>query len=196
MYISGYFMILEGVNFMNEHKNIFWIFALLLLIIAPIVIIITPAIVSVTISDPRYKIVFLPLSTSMMMYTLAFAVVIVCLAFMYFSKSLLINRATGIVAVIGFVFIFSLGVQNYVYLHQDYIEYNPLWGSKEEYKWEELTKVTHEMYDQETNREEKYIFEFNDGNKFEFLVSRIVDYSVQSKIYNKLIKLDVPYKEY
>ena len=63
---------------MNEHKNIFWIFALLLLIIAPFVIIITPALVSVTISDPRYKIVFLPLSTSMMMYTLAFAVVIVC----------------------------------------------------------------------------------------------------------------------
>ena len=181
---------------MNEHKNIFWIFALLLLLIAPMFIIITPAIVSVTISDPRYKIVFLPLSTSMMMYTLAFAVVIVCLVFMYFSKSLLSNRATGIVAVIGFVFIFSLGVQNYVYLHEDYIEYNSLWGSKEEYKWEELTKVTHEMYDQETNRDEKYIFEFDDGNKFEFLVSRIVDYSVQSKIYNKLIKLDVPYKEY
>ena len=115
---------------------------------------------------------------------------------MYFSKSLLINRAIGIIAVIGFVFIFSLGVQNYVYLHQDYIEYNPLWGSMEEYKWEELTNVTYEMYDQETNRDEKYIFEFNDGKKFEFLVSGIMDNSVQSKIYNKLKNLEIPYKEY
>jgi signal transduction histidine kinase len=181
---------------MSERKNIFWILALLLIIIAPLVIIITPAFVSVTLSDPRYKIIFIPLSTSMVMYTLAFAIVIVWLCFMYFSKSLLINSATGVVAITGFIFIFSLGVQNYVYLHQDYIEYNPIWGSKEEYNWEELTNVTHEMYDQDTNRDEKYIFEFSDGYKFEFLVSGIMDYSVKSKIYNKLIKLDVPYKEY
>lgn len=181
---------------MSERKNIYWILALILLIIAPIVILFTPMFVSITLSDIRYKIVFIPLSTSMAMYTLAFALVIVWLCFMYFSKSLLINSATGIAAIVGFIFIFSLGVQNYVYLHQDYIEYNPLWGSKEEYKWEELTSVKHEMFDEETNRDEKYIFEFSDGYKFEFLVSGLVDGSVKSEIYNKLKQLDVPYKEY
>jgi len=115
---------------------------------------------------------------------------------MYFSKSLLINSATGVVAITGFIFIFSLGVKNYVYLHQDYIVYNPLLGSKEEFKWEEVTSVKHEMYDEEENRDEKYIFEFNDGYKFEFLVSGLVDHTVQIKIYNKLIKLDIPYIEY
>lgn len=189
-------MFLKGDDLMSERKNIFWILALILLIIAPIVILFTPLIVSLTLSDIRYKIVFIPLSASMVMYTLAFAIVIVWLCFMYFSKSLLINSATGVVAITGFIFIFSLGVQNYVYLHQDYIVYNPLWGSKEEYKWEEVISVKHEMFDEEDNRDEKYIFEFIDGYKFEFLVSGIVDHTVQSKIYNKLIKLDIPYKEY
>ena len=187
---------LKGDDLMSERKNIFWILVLILLIIAPIVILFTPIIVWLTLSDIRYKIVFIPLSASMVMYTLAFAIVIVWLCFMYFSKSLLINSATGVVAITGFIFIFSLGVQNYVYLHQDYIVYNPLWGSKEEFKWEEVTSVKHEMDDEEENRNEKYIFEFNDGYKFEFLVSGLVDHTVQSKIYNKLIKLNIPYKEY
>ena len=152
--------------------------------------------VSVTLSDIRYKIVFIPINTSMLMYTLAFVVVIVWLCFMYFSKSLLINSATGVVAITGFFFIFSLGVQNYVYLHQDYIEYNPILGSKEESSFSSASRVKRQMYDQETNRDEKYIFEFSDGYKFEFLVSGLVDGSVKSKIYNKLIQLDVSYKEY
>lgn len=181
---------------MSERKNIFWILALILLIIAPIVIVFTPMIVAITLSDFRYKIVFIPLSASMLMYSLAFAILIVWLCFMYFSKSLLIKSTTGVIAITGFIVIFSLGVQNYIYLHQDYIVYNPLWGSKEEYSWEDLTSVKHEMFDAEKNRDEKYIFEFKDGYKFEFLVSGIVDYTVQGKIYNKLIKLDVPYKEY
>ena len=62
--------------------------------------------------------------------------------------------------------------------------------------WEELTSVKHVMFDEETNRDEKYIFEFSDGFKFEFLVSGLVDGSVKSEIYNKLEQLDVPYKEY
>lgn len=183
------------MNF-TEAKSKFWIFALLLFIIAPFVIMLTPIIVSVTLSDTPNKIIFIPLGTSMMMYVFAFVFAILLLCAMYFSKSVLINRVTGIIAVVGFVIIFSLGVQNYAYLHEDFIKYNPVLGAKEEYKWEDLTKVTHEMYDEETDRDEKYIFEFNDGYTFEFLVSGIVDGTVKSKIYHKLIKLEVPYKEY
>jgi hypothetical protein len=52
------------------------------------------------------------------------------------------------------------------------------------------------MYDEDLGRDEKYIFEFNDGYTFEFLVSGLVNAEVQSKIYQKLVQLDVPYKEY
>ncbi|MCZ8538592.1 hypothetical protein M9R32_15550 [Paenisporosarcina quisquiliarum] len=179
-----------------ERKSLYWIFALLLLIIAPIVILITPMIVSLTISDSRDKIVFIPLSTSMVMYALAFLVVIVLFCVMYFSRSVLFNSITGIIVFIGFIFMFSQGVQNYVYLHQDYIEYNPVWGSNALYNWGELASVSHEMYDEDLDRDEKYIFEFKDGYTFEFLVSGLVNAEVQSKIYQKLVQLDVPYKEY
>jgi hypothetical protein len=100
------------------------------------------------------------------------------------------------IVLVGFILIFSQGVQNYVYLHQDYIEYNPVWGSKALYNWGDLASVSHEMYDEDLGRDEKYIFEFNDGYTFEFLVSGLVNAEVQSKIYQKLVQLDVPYKEY
>ena len=78
----------------TDWKSKFWVFALLLFIIAPIVILLTPMIVSVTISDTPDKIVFIPKGTSMIMYGLAFAVVIVVLWAMYFSKSKVFNILT------------------------------------------------------------------------------------------------------
>ena len=180
----------------TDWKSKFWVFALLLFIISPFVILLTPMIVAVTISDTPDKIVFIPKGTSMMMYGLAFVVVIVVLCAMYFSNSKLFNILTGIMAVVGFFIFFNIGVQNYVYLHEDFIKNNPIWGSKAEYQWTDLAKVTHELYDEETDREEKYIFEFDDGYTFEFIGSGIVDAEAKSKIYQKAIKLDVPYDEY
>jgi hypothetical protein len=180
----------------NERNNLFWIFALLLIVVAPFVIIMTPMIISVTFYQSPNRIVFIPTDASMLMYVFAFVVVIVLLCAMYFSRSVLINIVTSIIAVVGFFIIFGLGVQNYVYLHQDYIEYNPLLASKVEYQWEDLAKVTHEMYDEKTEHDEKYIFEFNDGYTFEFIGSGLVDAQVKSTIYNKVKKLKVPYEEY
>ncbi|MFC6041218.1 hypothetical protein ACFPYN_17575 [Paenisporosarcina macmurdoensis] len=180
----------------TDRKSKFWVFALLLFIIAPFVIMLTPMIVAVTISDTPDKIVFIPKGTSMMMYGLAFLVVIVVFCAMYFSKSKLFTILTGIMAVVGFLLFFSIGVQNYVYLHEDFIKNNPIWGSKVEYQWTDLAKVTHELYNEETARDEKYIFEFDDGYTFEFIGSGIVDAKAKSKIYQKAINLDVPYDEY
>ena len=180
----------------TDWKSKFWVFALLLFIIAPIVILLTPMIVSVTISDTPDKIVFIPKGTSMIMYGLAFAVVIVVLCAMYFSKSKVFNILTGVMAVVGFFIFFGIGVQNYVYLHQDFIKNNPIWGSKVEYQWTDLAKVTHELYDEETERDEKYIFVFDDGYTFEFIGSGIVDAQAKSQIYQKVMKLEVPYDEY
>lgn len=179
-----------------ERKSEYWVFALLLLIIAPFVIMLTPMIVAVTISDTPDKIVFIPKGTSMMMYGLSFAVVIVVLCAMYFSKSKLFNIVTGVMALAGFCIFFSLGVQNYVYLHEDFIKNNPIWGQKVEYQWDDLAKVTLEIYDEETDRDEKYIFEFDDGYTFEFIGSGIVDAKAKSRIYKKVMKLKVPYDEY
>ena len=180
----------------NKGRSEFWIFSLLLLIIAPFVMMLTPMVVAVTISNTPDKIVFIPKGTSMVLYGLAFAVVIAVLFAMYFSKSKMLNIITGIMAVAGFFIIFSLGIQNYVYLHKDFIKNNTILGSRVEYQWEDLAKVTHEMYDEKTNREENYIFEFKDGYTFSFIGSGIVDGKVKSEIYQKLMKLEVPYDEY
>ena len=92
---------------------------------------------------------------------------------------------TGVVATIGFIIIFSLGVQNYVYLHEDKIVYNPLFGKSVEQEWGDLAKVSHVMDDPKKKQAEKYIFEFTDGYSFEFQVSGVVNGSVKSIIYNK-----------
>lgn len=181
---------------LRERKSLFWIFALLLLIIAPFVILLTPVIISVTLFSGKGTIVFVPFTTSMWMFFFAFLFVIVLLCASYFSRSVALNVITGIIGTAGFLFIFILGAQNYVYLHEDKIEHNPLWGTKVVHQWEELAKVTHEMYDQETKRDEKYIFEFTDGYTFEFLVSGVVDGTVKSTIYNKAVKRSIPFEEY
>ena len=40
------------------------------------------------------------------------------------------------------------------------------------------------------------MFEFEDGYTFEFIGSEIVDAKVKSKIYNKVMKLEVPFEGY
>jgi hypothetical protein len=180
----------------NKGRSEFWIFSLLLIIIAPFVMMLTPMVVAVTISDTPDKIVFIPKGTSMVLYGLAFAVVITVLFAMYFSKSKMLNIITGIMAVAGFFIIFSLGIQNYVYLHEDFIKNNSILGSKFEYQWTDLAKVTHELYDEEKDRDEKYIFVFDDGYTFEFIGSGIVNAKAKSQIYRKVMKLEVPYDEY
>jgi len=153
---------------LRDRKDLFWIFALLLLIIAPFVCLFTPVITSITFFSGPRTIVFIPLATGIWMLLFAFIFVIVLLFASYFSKSIPLNIITGIVAAIGFIILFTLGVQNYVYLHEDKIVYNPIFGQKVEHDWGDLAKVTHELYDSKKKQDERCIFSFTDDYTVEF----------------------------
>ncbi|SER80780.1 hypothetical protein [Psychrobacillus sp. OK032] len=181
---------------LRDRKDLFWIFALLLLIIAPFVCIFTPLITSVTFYSGPGSIVFIPLSTTFWMLFFAFAFAIGLLCASYFSKSIRLKVITVVIAAIGFIIIFTFGVQNYVYLHEDKIVFNPLFGNKVEHEWRDLAKVVHELEEPKKKQDEKYIFEFTDGYAFEFPVSGVVNGSVKSVIYQKTRTYEIQFEEY
>lgn len=181
---------------LRDRKDLFWIFALLILIVAPFVCLFTPVITSITFFSGPRTIAFIPLVTGIWMLFFAFVFVIALLCASYFSKSIPLNIITGIVAIIGFIIIFKLGVQNYIHLHEDKIVYNPIFGKKVEYDWGDLTKVTHELYDSQTKQDERYIFTFTDDYILEFPGSGPVNAAVKSIIYNKALTYEVPFEEY
>lgn len=99
-------------------------------------------------------------------------------------------------ALIIFLKVYSLGINYYVYLDKNYIEYNPLFGDTIYYEWTELTKVAHEMENEYTDQGEKYIFEFSDGSTIEFSPTGIMDSSIKNKLYKKIMQLDISFEEY
>ncbi|GGA30845.1 hypothetical protein [Psychrobacillus lasiicapitis] len=180
---------------LGNRKDLFWIFALILLIVAPFACILTPVITSITFYSGPGSIVFVPLSTSFLALAFSFVFAVVLLCASYFLKSNMLKVITVIVAAIGFILIFALGVQNYVYLHEDKIEFNPLFGNKVVHDWENLAKVVHVLEEPEEKQDEIYIFEFTDGDVFEFPVSGVVNGSVQSAIYHKARQYDIPFED-
>lgn len=180
---------------LRDRKDLFWIFALILLIFAPFVCILTPIITSITFYSGPGSIVFIPLSTSFWMLAFAFVFAIALLCASYFLKSNMLKVITVVVAAIGFIIIFTVGVQNYVYLREDKIEFNPLFGNKVEHEWGDLAKVVHVLEEPEEKQDEIYIFEFTDGYVFEFPVSGVVNGSVQSAIYQKARQYEIPFED-
>ncbi|MDI2588018.1 hypothetical protein OR571_13065 [Psychrobacillus sp. NEAU-3TGS] len=180
---------------LGNRKDLFWIFALILLIVAPFACILTPVITSITFYSGPGSIVFVPLSTSFLALACSFVFAIMLLCASYFLKSNIVRAIMIVIAAIGFILIFTLGIQNYVYLHEDKIEFNPLLGKKVEYEWGNLAKVVHVLEEPEEKQDEIYIFEFTDGYVIEFPVSGVVNGSVQSAIYQKARQYEIPFED-
>lgn len=178
-----------------ENRSLYWVFAILVIIIAPIIVLLTPVILSVAVFDDPNKIAFITFGQNLIMYFLAFSTAFISLIILYFIKKLITKLIVIILSILGFFSIYAMGVNYYVYLDESYIEYNPLIGSTVVYEWSDLTHVSH-IYPNNDAEVGKYSFTFSDGYSFDFESTGVIDASIKSKIYNKLQLLKVPYDEF
>ena len=178
-----------------ETKSLYWVFAILVIIIAPIIVLLTPVVLSVVVFDDANKIAYISFAKNLIVYTLAFSIVIISLVILYFLKKLVTKLFVILASLFGFFSIYIWGLNYYVYLDENYIEYNPLFGSKVVYEWTDLSHVRH-VYPEMDIEEETYIFTFNDGYTFQFEPTGAIDDSIKSKIDYKLELLEVPFDEY
>ncbi|QCR33321.1 hypothetical protein [Lysinibacillus sp. SGAir0095] len=177
-----------------ETKSVYWVLAILVIVIAPIFVLLTPAILSVVFFEDPNKIAFISFGKNLIVYTLAFFFASIALILLYFIKKLITKIVVIILTILGFCSIFLLGVNHYVYLDENYIEYNPLIGSKVVYDWSDLSRVGH-VYPNDESGKEIYNFTFNDGYYFEFEATGAVDSSIKSKIDSKIRLHNVPLEQ-
>lgn len=179
-----------------EKRSIYWVVAILVLVIAPFIVLLTPAVLSVVFFEDPDKIAFISFGKNLIMYLLAFFIAFISSLILYFVKKLITKLIVIILSILGFFTFYTTGLNYYVYLDENYIEYNPLFGSKIVYQWSELSNVKHIYPDDEIVDDEQYIFTFSDGYSFYFETTGAIDSTVKSKIYNKLLLYKVPFDEY
>lgn len=177
-----------------ETKSIYWVLAILVIIIAPIIVLLTPVILSVVVFEEPNKIAFISFGKNLVVYSLAFFIASISLIVLYFIKKIITKIVVLILSAFGFFTIFFMGVNYYVYLDEDYIEYNPLFGSKVVYEWSDLSHISH-VYPEDYNDKETYTFTFSDGYSFEFEATGAVDSSIKSNIYNKTQFYNIPLEQ-
>ncbi|MDN4493745.1 hypothetical protein [Ureibacillus aquaedulcis] len=179
-----------------EKRSIYWVMAILVLVIAPFIVLMTPAVLSVVVFEDPNKIAFISFGKNLIMYLLAFFIAFISLLILYFVKKLMTKLFVLILSILGFLIIYITGLNHYVYLDENYIEYNPLFGSEVIYQWSDLSSVRHIHPDGEKVEYESYIFTFTDGYSFNFKATGAVDSTVKSKIYEKLQLYKVPFEIY
>lgn len=178
-----------------EKRSIYWVLAILVIVIAPFIVLLTPAVLSVVVFDDPKKIAFISFGKSLFMYLIAFLFAFGALLILYFVKKLIKKLFVIIITLISFCAIYSTGLNYYVYFNENYIEYNPLFGSKVIYPWSELSDARHINPEGEPVADEHFIFTFSDGSSFNFKVTGALDPVAKSRIHNKLQLYGVPVKE-
>ncbi|KGR78422.1 hypothetical protein [Ureibacillus sinduriensis] len=176
-----------------ERRSLYWVLAILVIVIAPFIVLLTPAVVSVIVFDDPNKIAFISFGKSLLMYSIAFFIAFCALLILYFVKNLIKKIYIIIISLISFFAIYSTGLSHYVYLNENYIEYNPLFGSKVIYSWSELSDARHIYPDGESVADEHFIFTFSDGYAFRFKATGSLDTAAKSRIYTKLQLYSIPF---
>lgn len=168
-----------------ETKSIYWVLAILVIVIAPIVVLLTPVILSVVIFEDPNKIAFISFGKNLIVYSLAFFFAFIALIILYFIKKLIARVVVIILSILGFFSLYFMGVNYYVYIDENYIEYNPLLGGKVVYEWKDLSHISH-VYPANDKNRENYTFTFKNGYSFHFETTGAVDTSVRSAIKHKI----------
>nr|WP_106780549.1 hypothetical protein [Lysinibacillus timonensis] len=177
-----------------KNKSFNWILVISVIVIAPIIVWLTPIIISGLFFEHSNKIAFITYGKSFVMYTLSFTVALITLFILHFINKVIIKVFTSFMALILIFILYITGIQHYVYLDEEFIEYNPLFGETTKYNWSSIIRVVHELPTEEY--EEKYIFEFKDGSYFELQPPNNISLDVKTRIYDKIMTLDAPYEEY
>lgn len=180
----------------GDRKSIYWVMSVLIMIITPIVSLFLPVFVAVTGYNDVREIVFIPLPASIFASFVAFCLLALVVGLLYFAERLWVVVGSLFVTILVGIYLIILGIDSYIYLHEDFIENSPFAKESVIYEWADLEGIKHELVDMELDRDEKYIFEFNDGYSFEMTASGLVDYTVKSAIYKKAMNLEIPFEEY
>lgn len=178
----------------KQNNSYHWILALVVVVLAPILTFITPEIISLFLFNQGEGIAFISYGKSFIMYALSFVIVFIVLLVFFLIKKLVPKLMISMIGFILFIYLNVVGTQYSIYSNQDYIEYNPLFNETQRYEWTKITKVVHEL--PTGIYEEKYIFEFSNGKKFEFFPRNALSDEMRNKLEEKIMTLEVSYEEY
>ncbi|SOC36648.1 hypothetical protein [Ureibacillus acetophenoni] len=178
---------------LKKKKTANWLYIIVIILI-PILVFITPEMISMLWTSKSDHIAFISYGKSFILYLISFGIICMFLFGMYLIKHLVINLAIGFVGVFILFYVNFVGIQYSIYLDENYIEFMPLFGETERHEWNKISKVFHEL---PTNQlEEKYIFEFYDGQLFEFATTSNLSADLKNRIYEKVLSLEVSIEEY
>lgn len=125
----------------RERRTLYIIFAIVVALIAPIIVLFTPFTIGMIFYDHADKIVFLPLPSSLAVYSSAFIAVAASLVAMYFIKKKGFKIALSIFTIIAFLFLFVSGTKNYIYIDNEFIESSHWLKGKKQYAWDEIVQL-------------------------------------------------------
>lgn len=177
----------------RKKKRANWLYIIVIILIS-ILVFITPEMISMLWTSNSDYIAFISYGKSFILYLISFGIICVFLFGMYLIKHLVIKFAICFVGVFILIYVNFVGTQYSIYLDDNYIEFMPLFGETERHEWNKISKVFHELPTEEF--EEKYIFEFNDGQLFEFATTDNLSADLKNRIYEKIMSLEVSIEEY
>ena len=175
----------------RERRTLYIIFAIVVALIAPIIVLFTPFTIGMIFYDHADKIVFLPLPSSLAVYSSAFIAVAASLVAMYFIKKKGFKIALSIFTIIAFLFLFVSGTKNYIYIDNEFIESSHWLKGKKQYAWDEIVQLDLTKKTNGREREDHIIFTFNDQYTLPILVDGLVDYKIERQIVNRVQQLNV-----
>lgn len=179
---------------LKQKRRFPWIFFIIVIFFVPFLVLLTPEIITMLRTNQSDYIAFISYGKSFILYLISFIITCVILIVFYFIKHAVIKSTIGTVGLFVFIYVNFVGTQYSIYLDENYIEYNPLFGETEKYEWSKVSKVFHELPTEQFK--EKYIFEFRDGQLFEFVASKNLSDELRNKIHVKIMSLETSFEEY
>ncbi|MCT6925753.1 MULTISPECIES: hypothetical protein [Bacillales] len=179
----------------REKKTIYAVFAIAIAIIAPIIVLFTPYIIAVTFYDYADKIVFVPLPSSLIVYTFAFVAAVASLIGMYFLKKRIFKIGLGVFAIIAFFFLFIGGTRHYVYIDTSGIESAHWLKGKKHYEWGDIVQLDYTKKTINRVHDDEMRFTFHDQSTITLPVGGLVDEPIANKIVKYVRKSGAPVNE-
>lgn len=179
-----------------KKRKFLWFITIAILITAPVIVLLTPTILSAVLFNGTDRIILITYGKSFIIYSLAFGIAFLTLSILLLVKTILKKIFLLLIGIISFIQLYSLGIDYYLYVSENYIEYNPLFGETHTYQWEDIIKIIREQSIEDDELKETIIFEFKDGNTIKFSPPYPMDSYTKTKLQNKILETNASYEEY
>lgn len=173
-------------------KHIFLVIATCVVLFSPIYILLMPNLVAETIYYDRNSFLTYVPSANYWVFGISIYLFALCFVLLGLLKSWKFSIPTALIvlALSGCTFYFAS--LSYVSLNQDQISYRTMFSiEKEIYKWEELSKVSYYMVEQNSDKLPYYNFYFNNGEMFTIKENTFV-LDASSNIRGRIKTAEVP----